>query len=575
MRARRSVLALFTALALAFTACGGDSDGDKAAGGPSSQKGSEKGAASAESIDINEVSRDQVPQGGTLRWPLTEIPPNFNYHQIDGTLRDNAEVVEALMPRMFNFDAKAQPTVEKDYAESAEITATEPKQVVTYRLNRSATWNDGKPITVIDFEGQAKALNGRNKAFNIASSNGYEQIESVVQGKDDREVVVTFAQPYADWQGLFSPLYPAATNNDPALFNDGWKDKPLVTAGPFKWDNVDKTAKTITLVPDEKWWGDKPKLDRIIYRALDADAHIDALANNEIDFVDVGPDVNKLTRAQSAPGVTIRRAGGPNFRHITINGTSAVLSDVKVRKALGLAVNRDTIARALLGPLGVAAKPLNNHIFMANQKGYRDNAGELATADVEKAKSLLDEAGWKLEGATRKKDGKELAIRFVIPTAVASSKQESELVQGMLKEVGVKVNIEPVPSDDFFEKYITVGNFDFTVFSWIGTPFPISSAKSIYVNPKPAAGGGLDVQQNYARIGSPEIDALFDKATSEFDADKAIDLGNQIDTLIWDEVHSFTLYQRPEIIATKSTLVNFGAFGFFRPPRYQDIGFKK
>ena len=82
---------------------------------------------------------------------------------------------------------------------------------------------------------------------------------------------------------------------------------------------------------------------------------------------------------------------------------------MKVRQALALAINRDQIAKALLGPLGVEAKPLQNHLFMANQKGYKDNAGALSSPDVEEAKKLLDEAGWKVEGDVRKKDGKELA----------------------------------------------------------------------------------------------------------------------------------------------------------------------
>src|ERR671938_349373 len=101
MRARRSALALVSALALTLTACGsgGPNNGDKAADGSSS----DQGAPSAEAIDINALPRDQVPQGGTLRWPLTEIPPNFNYNEIDGTLRDNADVIEALMPGVFRF----------------------------------------------------------------------------------------------------------------------------------------------------------------------------------------------------------------------------------------------------------------------------------------------------------------------------------------------------------------------------------------------------------------------------------------------------------------------------------------
>jgi peptide/nickel transport system substrate-binding protein len=131
-----------------------------------------------------------------------------------------------------------------------------------------------------------------------------------------------------------------------------------------------------------------------------------------------------------------------------------------------------------------------------------------------------------------------------------------------------------VPGPDFFSKYITPGQFDFTVFSWMGTPFPISSARSIYAMPKKGANGELDIQQNYARIGTPDIDRLFDDASGELDRTKAVDLANQLDALIWDEVHSLTLYQRPEIVVCKRRLVNFGAFGF-ASWNYQDIGWQK
>jgi peptide/nickel transport system substrate-binding protein len=75
-------------------------------------------------------------------------------------------------------------------------------------------------------------------------------------------------------------------------------------------------------------------------------------------------------------------------------------------------------------------------------------------------------------------------------------------------------------------------------------------------------------------VGSDEIDALFDDATSELDPDKAIDIANKIDKLIWTEVHSLTSYQRPELYATKDTLANYGAFGF-ATTIYEDIGFTK
>ena len=438
-----------------------------------------------------------------------------------------------------------------------------------------------QPATVLTWHRQGfrlywqwKSSNGADKAYQIASSNGYDAIENVRRGRDDREAVVTYIRKYADWQAPFNPLYPASTNRDPKVFNEGWKDRPLTTAGPFKLGSIDVTAKTITLVRNEKWWGAPAKLERIVFRIISADAQIDAIANGEIDALDVGPDVNKFNRAKEIEGTDIRMAAGPNFRHLTINGTSPNLQDVRVRQALSMAISRQAIARAMLAPLGIRATPLGNHIFMANQAGYRDNSGEIGAYNPERAKQLLDEAGWTMDGGVRKKDGRPLEVIAVIPSGVATSKQETELMQNMLAQIGVRLVISVVPSPDFFSNYVTPGQFDFTVFSWMGTPYPTSSAKSLYSTPTRAGDGTLDIQQNYARIGMPEIDRLFEATSQELDRTKAAELANQIDALIWQEVHSLTLYQRPEIVVTKSDLVNFGAFGFANWI-YEDIGWAK
>src|SRR5262249_5857958 len=129
----------------------------------------------------------------------------------------------------------------------------------------------------------------------------------------------------------------------------------------------------------------------------------------------------------------------------------------------------------------------------------------------------------------------------------------------MLKQLNVKVNINTVPVDDFFDKYVTPGRFDFTVFSWIGTPYPISSARSIYANPK-----GDEIQQDYARLGSPELDSLLERATAELAARKSRHLGNQGGAMSWREGQSLTSYKRPELLAVKKTSGNFGAFASAR-----------
>ena len=530
--------------------------------------------AAADTNQVNPRPRDQVQGGGRFTWPISAMPTNFNRAQLDGTEKDTADLMAAMIPAAYHTDAIGTPLWDRDYLASEPTLATDPKQVVTYAINPKARWDDGTPMTWEDFFWQWKANNGTDKRYQIASANGYEDIEDVRRGRDEREVIVTFKHKYADWTAIFDPIYPAATNKDPKVFNEGWKDRPRATAGPFKLGSIDHTAKTVTLVRNEKWWGAPAKLDAIVYRVIEPDAQIDALANGEIDAMDVGPDANKYSRARTIAGAEVRVAGGPNFRHLTINGTGTVLQDVKVRQALAMAIDRTAIAKAMLGPLGIDPQPLNNHVFMANQAGYQDNSGEVGRYNPGRARQLLDEAGWTLSGKVRTKGGRPLEITCVIPAGVATSRQESELIQNLLAQVGATLTITTVPTGDLFSKYVTPGQFDVTLFSWIGTPYPISASKSLYVKPVRNANGELDVKQNYARVGSDEIDQLFQQAFEELERTKAAAIANRVDALIWQEVHSLTLYQRPELVVSKKTLANFGAFGF-ASWRYEDIGWMK
>jgi peptide/nickel transport system substrate-binding protein len=108
----------------------------------------------------------------------------------------------------------------------------------------------------------------------------------------------------------------------------------------------------------------------------------------------------------------------------------------------------------------------------------------------------------------------------------------------------------------------------------MGTQFPILSARGLYAKPTVGADGMLAIQQNYARVGSDEIDRLYAEVIRELDRTRAVEMANQIDAQIWQLVHSLTLYQRPEMWVTKSGVANNGAFGFAEVI-YEDIGWVK
>lgn len=555
-------------LAMALTACagGGGADKPKAA----SSEAAKEQAATIPGSTINPVAYDQVADGGTLKLSFGLWQTQWNYNQVNGTNASTDDVIEPILPLVSIANDKAEVVNNPDYVTEWKMELTGGKQVVTYKIHEKATWSDGTPMTYKDFQAQWKALNGSDKKYQVSSTDGYDRVESVEKGATDKDVVVTFAKNYPDWPGMFSPLYPASTNETPEAFNKGWIDKLPVTAGPFKVESVDQTSKTATLVRDDKWWGQKAKLDKVIFRTIEDTAKLNAFANGEIDAVEIPASASDLKRAKGVPDVDIRKAAAPNWRHFTVNGSSEFLKDKSVRQAVQLGINREVIAQSDLKDMDWPIQTLNNHLYMNTHKGYVDNSGELGKYNPEKAKQLLDAAGWKQEGEYRKKDGKEFAIRFTVPSSLPTAKQEGELTQAMLKEIGIKVTVEPVPVDKFFDDFIIPGNFDIVPFSWLGTPFPNGALPQIYKTPVSAENFG----SNFPRVGTPELDKLIDQAAGEMDPAKAIELGNQADKMIWDLVHTIPMYQRPDIFATKKNLANYGSFGY-ADKSWASIGFTK
>jgi peptide/nickel transport system substrate-binding protein len=534
--------------------------------GPPESPGHAKVAKLA-AYDVNPVPREQVRSGGTLRWPLPEFPAQWNSNHANGAKGVVLNVIRGLLPVLMPTDEKGVPHPNPDYVLAAKVTRNTPQQVVTYTLNPRAVWSDGTPITYRDFAAQASALSGRDRRFQIASSTGYDQIARVARGRGDHQVVVTFARPFADWSGLFSPLYPARSGTDPEAFNRGWLNRIPVTAGPFRLGGLDRTAKSVTIVRNAHWWGRPAKLDSIVFRAMDSSAIPGAFANGEVDVLDIGGDASAYARVKRVRGAVVRRAGGPDWRQLTLNAARPPLSDLRVRQALALGIDRRAVAESDLKGLNWPVQTLGNHFFVNTQEGYRDNAGQLRGYDPARAGRLLDEAGWVRSGERRAKDGRHLILRMVVPSGVSGSRQEAELIQAMLAQIAVGVDIRSVPTDDLFDKYVTPGNFDLVPFAWLGTPFPVSSNRSVFAQPR-----GDRIQQNYARIGTTQIDASMDEAMRELDPRKARRLTNEVDRLVWQQVSVLPLYQRPQLIGTRANLANFGAGGFY-DLAYEDIGF--
>jgi peptide/nickel transport system substrate-binding protein len=528
---------------------------------PSTVEAASKDSAGAPDINPQPVSK--LKRGGTFIWATTQLCDNYNTNHSDGNFAGCSYLMNGLLPGTFYTDEKGAFQVDKNYFTDIKLTSRKP-QTLVYTINPKAKWSDGKAISLADFVGYWKALNGSNEAYEVVSTTGYEDIASVTKGATANQVVVKFKNTYADWQGLFGGLLPAAVTATPQAFNTAWKNAPNVTAGPFKWGGTDKTAGTAWIVPSTTWWGDKPVLDKMLWKVVPAAAQLDALANGEVDAANTGPDANQYKRGLSLKGVSVRRSVGPNYRHMTF-GTAGVTADVRVRQAIQMGVDRDIITKALIGPIDNKATSMGNHIFVKGLSCYKDNSGIYGKYNLQRADALLDSAGWVKSGTKRVKNGVELKPRITIPAGVPTSAQEAQLMQAMLAPLGIQLEINVVPSADFFGKYIIPGNYEMTVFTWLGTSLPISSSKSIM-----ATDGG----QNFGGIGTPQIDSLYERVNKELNPAKRCVLATTIDKKLWEVGHSMIMYQRPDVWQVDAKLANFGAFGFSSGD-YTKIGFMK
>ncbi|MDO4413379.1 ABC transporter family substrate-binding protein [Cutibacterium sp.] len=569
---RKTLTTAVVALAvgsLALTGCG-----QKNQSGGNQNNGDKIASKSAPLADLNTKSRDQIKDGGTLRFAIGTMPTGWNPMEVDNNTVDLASTIWPFIG-VNNIDIAEDGTAKPNpnYISSTDVDTKDGKQVVTLHLNPKAKWNSGRTIDYTDYQAMWKACNGTNDKFLPATTDGFNQVTSVEKGEKDTDVVITFKNTYPDWTSTFSIVIPKEGSSDPKVFNDGWKKpNPDWFAGPFIPTKVDDATKTLTIKRNDKWWGDKAKLDTVTFKEMEEDAKTKAFANKEIDIADGIVTKDAYQTAKKRTDVDMREAGSLQWRHFTFNGKSANLSDKNVRQAIVKGINRPAIAKSDLAGLPVDADSvmLGNHFFMPGQPGYKDNSEDYKY-DVAAAEKQLEDAGWKKQGDYRVKDGKTLEVNYSQLTGVPTSENEGALFKQDMAKIGVKVNLVNTPSADM-NKVLSNHSFDVISFTWQGTAYPMANVRQIYG--AAAEGSKQPSQSNFSQVIDPEVEKLIPQIDTEMDVNKRRELTNQADKLIWDDVMTLPLYRRIGFTATPKNLANFGSTTF-QTIRAEDVGYTK
>jgi len=306
----------------------------------------------------------------------------------------------------------------------------------------------------------------------------------------------------------------------------------------------------VVMKKNDKWYGAvKPSLDKLVFKfVIEQGSLAPAMQNKEITGLNPQPNANLVQQIGAIPGVISRVGHGYQWEHIDLNLKNKYLADVALRQAIFTAINVKTVVDKTYGVFDKSSKPLGSHNFFPGDPHYKDVVSSTGqgSGDVEKAKKILTDAGYKIEGGKLyTKSGEAVPqLRFRHTKGNQLRATTAELVQAALKNIGVDMKIE---TTETLGKTLQSGDFDMVIFAWVGNPLFQGAAEQNWLT----GGGG-----NYGNYSNPEVDKLIKAGAQDFDVDKAADSLNRADEIMSKEAFVLPLVQKATFTATYQDWVN-------------------
>lgn len=432
-------------------------------------------------------------------------------------------------------------------------------KVITLKLRDDIKWSDGTPITAEDFIFTWKMY--VDPANSVATTHPYDLIESI-EAPDPQTVVTTFNEPLASWlYGLWRGIIPKHVLQ-PVFEKDGtindaeWNRAPTVSCGPFNFEKWESGSYALFTANPTYWLG-APKIDQIFIRFVPDDAsQTAALKAGEGDLGTFPPwsDIPDLQKAGVAViGVFSGYNEGLYFNLDPELAHPAVL-DVKVRQAIAYGIDRFTFNKnQLLGLTVPAATDYDN-------TPYVDPTIQPYPYDPEKAKQLLEEAGWVDSNGdgVREKDGVDLVLTYATTTREIRQDMQA-VVQQQLGEIGIKIELSNYEFDQFFSGYdqggpVALGQFDMWEYSASPAAPPDPDIAEWLCDQIPSDESPTGT--NWSRICDPELDQLFKDQISQIDPKQRQETFYKITKLIFDKAYWIGLWQDPDQFLVSDKLLN-------------------
>jgi peptide/nickel transport system substrate-binding protein len=510
-------------------------------------------------------------EGGELKIIQWQAPSMLSPHVSTGT-KDYLAACLIMEPLMHYLpDGTLIPNLITEVPTVENGLLSEDLKTVTYKLQDGVKWADGEPLTADDV---VFTRDWVVDPANASVSAGVYAIIDAIEAVDPQTVTVSFADPNANW---FEPhagttwgyVYPkhVLDADDKKAAHDAFLLNPVGT-GPYKVESFAPNDQVVYVVNDNYREATKPFFAKVNLKGGgDAPSAARAvLQTGEYDFawnLQVEPDVlAELAQGgkgvlKVVPGTSVERieiqfadwnteVDGQKAEKSTVNPT---MGDKAVRQALNLAVQRDVISQQLYA--GDPGEPATANILTGIAAMTSPNTSW--EFNLDKAKQILDEAGWAMNGDVPSKDGVDLSITYVTSVNPVRQKEQA-IIKQALEDIGFRVELKQVDAAVFFDGSVgneqNINHFynDLQMYTNNATtPIPVAymigwyaGADDVNIAQKANNWSG----QNYGRFKNADYDTLFDQVRLETDIAKAAEMFIQLNDIVINEVAIVPLVNR-------------------------------
>ncbi len=424
---------------------------------------------------------------------------------------------------------------------------------VTYAIAEGLTWGDGAPVTVDDVIFAWEI--GKHPDTGVPDAEGYRRILEVRRIDDRRFTLINDRVEHRYNILALTPL-PAHLERsvfeaDPATYRNRTRyvtapETPGLYHGPYRVTAVDPGA-SLTLEPNAHWQGKAPAFERIVIRTIENTAALEAnLRSGAIDYIagELGLSIDQaLALERRARGqYEFQYRPGLIYEHMDVNLEHPALRDLRVRQALLFGANRDGLTATLF-----QGRQPTAHGPVAPVDPAYSRSIMTFPYDPAQAAALLDEAGWRLDGAgvRRNAAGDALAFDFMTTAGDRLRGLAQQALQSDWAKLGIQASIRNQPARVFFGDTVTKRAFDgLAMYAWLSAPEnpPRTTLHSTMIPNEANNWAG----QNYPGYANPDMDSLIDRIEVELDREKRLALWAELQALYAADLPVLPLYFRAQ-----------------------------